>query len=106
MSYRLTIYPAAERDIDDAAVFIANDNLPAALRFYDAVDLAFQQIRAHPVRWPRYEIDHPSLANLRKRSVPRFGNYLIFYRIEGNVVEVIRVLHGARDIPTVLGDQE
>ncbi len=26
-----------------------------------------------------------------------FGNYLIFYRIEQNRIDVVRILHGARD---------
>jgi toxin ParE1/3/4 len=31
-----------------------------------------------------------------------YGDYLIFYRIEANVVEVIYVLHGARDYEAIL----
>jgi plasmid stabilization system protein ParE len=37
MKYRLRISPAADADVDAAALFIAQDNLPAALRFFDAV---------------------------------------------------------------------
>ncbi|MGD0137877.1 MAG: type II toxin-antitoxin system RelE/ParE family toxin [Tepidisphaeraceae bacterium] len=104
MNYKLRILPAADADVDDAALFIAKDNLTAALKFYDAVDQTYRRIREHPNRWPRYELDHPSLADLRKRSVAKFDNYLIFYRIEADVVEIIRVLHGARDIPSALAD--
>jgi len=107
MTYRLRIYPAADADVDDAALFIAEDSLDAALRFYDAADETYRQIREHPTRWPQYELDHPKLANLRKRSIVGFGNFLIFYRVQGRVVDIIRVLHGARDIPTVLlGDSQ
>jgi toxin ParE1/3/4 len=102
MKYRLSIYPTAEADVDDAALFIAKDSIEAALRFYDSVERTYRQIRDHPMRSPRYELDHPKLANLRKRSVTGFRNYLVFYRIEPSIVEVIRVLHGARDIPSVL----
>jgi len=105
MNYRLRIYPSADADVDDAARFIAQDNLTAALRFYDAVDQTYRQIREHPTRWPRYELDHPRLANLRKRSVLGFRNYLVFYQIDVNIVEIIRVLHGARDIPTLFDDK-
>jgi len=102
MKFSLNIFPAAEADVDEAAQFIAKDNLPAALRFYDAVDSTYIQIRDHPTRWPRHELAEPRLANLRKRAVAKFPNYLIFYRIEEHRVEVIRVLHGARDIAAVL----
>ena len=39
MKYTLRITPAAEADVDEAATFIAEDSLNAALRFYDAVEL-------------------------------------------------------------------
>jgi toxin ParE1/3/4 len=102
MTYRLRILPAADADVDEAALFIARDNFDAAMRFYDAVDMTYRQIRAHPTRWPRYELPEPRLANLRKRAVFGFRNYLVFYEVGGDVVEIIRVLHGARDIPSIL----
>jgi len=104
MSHVLRIRPAAETDVDDAALYIAQDNLPAALRFYDAVDRTFRLIRETPNRWPRCEFDHPQLADVRKRAVDGFKNYLVFYSVRGRNVDVIRVLHGARDIPSVLAD--
>ena len=104
MNYKLRILPAADADVDDAALFIAKDNLTAALKFYDAVDQTYRRIREHPNRWPRYELDHPGLGNLHKRSVVKFDSYLIFYRIQTGVVEIIRVLHGAMDIPSALID--
>jgi plasmid stabilization system protein ParE len=66
MKYRLRIYPAANADVDNAAMFIAQDNISAALRFSDAVGKTFQQIREHPTCWPRFELDHPRLTTLRK----------------------------------------
>lgn len=107
MKYRLRIYPAANADVDEAASFIAQDSIEAALRFYDAVDQTFRQIREHPTRWARYELDHSKLANVRKRAVGGFRNYLVFYQIGADVVEIIRVLHGARDIPSAIaGDPQ
>lgn len=102
MKFRLSVFPAAESDVDAAAQFIARDNLDAALRFYDSVESTYRQIRDHPTRWPRYELDDPRLANLARCSVVKFPKYLVFYRVEGPQVEVIRVLHGARDIPAIL----
>jgi toxin ParE1/3/4 len=102
MKYRLVITPAADADVDSAAAFIARDNIQAALRFYDAIDVTFRQIREHPNRSPRYELEHARLSGLRRRAVARFENHLVFYRVEGEAVVVIRVLHGARDIAHAL----
>jgi toxin ParE1/3/4 len=99
MKYRLRIRPAADTDVNEAAEHIARDNLVAALRFLDSTEQTYRQILAHPRRWPRYELDDPRLVDVRKRSVIGFPNFLVFYRVEGDIVEIIRVLHGARDLP-------
>lgn len=31
------------------------------------------------------------------------GDYLIFYRIEPDAVEILRILHGARDLDELIG---
>jgi toxin ParE1/3/4 len=106
MSFSLRILPAADTDLDEAALYIARDSEEQALRLYDSADATFRLIREHPERWPVYELDHPRLQGLRRCSIVRFRNHLVFYRLEGNVVEVIRVLHGARDIMSILSDRE
>lgn len=40
---------------------------------------------------------------MRVVSIGRFRNYLIFYRRKDDEVDVLRLLHGARDIRSVLG---
>jgi toxin ParE1/3/4 len=104
VSHVLRILPAAQADVDAAAAYIAQDNFDAGMRFYDAVERAMGEIAQHPTRWPRYELDRPRLVELRRRAVAGFGNYLIFYHVKADVIEVLRVLHGARDIPSILSD--
>ena len=55
----------------------------------------------------RWEDDDPELADIRVCPVSRYGKYLVFYRpIEGGI-EVLRILHGARDITRILrGDED
>lgn len=45
------------------------------------------------------ELRLPRLTGVRRRP---FGNYLIFYRIEDSTVQVMRILHGARDYARIL----
>jgi toxin ParE1/3/4 len=105
MKYRLRVLPAAAADVESAFGFIASDSLSGALKFYDAVDRTFRQITEHPARWPRYELGRFGLAGIRKCAVAGFRNFLIFYRIANDAVEIVRVLHGARDIPSILADE-
>jgi toxin ParE1/3/4 len=104
MNFSLRILPAADADIDEAALYIAQDSEEHAMRLYAAVDATFRLIREHPQRWPIIELDHPRLRNVRRCTVSGFRNYSAFYTVDADVVFVIRVLHGARDIPSVLRD--
>jgi toxin ParE1/3/4 len=104
VDYGLRVLPAADAYVDGAAAFMARDSLEIALRFYDAVDQTYRKIRDHPKCYPLYELDDPRLGGLRKRSIAGFNNHLVFYRIDADMVEIIRVLHGARDIPAALAE--
>jgi toxin ParE1/3/4 len=46
--------------------------------------------------------DTPHLVDIRSWSIREFPSVLIFYRPSGHGIEVIRVLHGARDIEAIL----
>jgi plasmid stabilization system protein ParE len=41
---------------------------------------------------------------MRSFVITDFPNYVIFYRVKGKAVEIVRVLHGARDIDSLFGD--
>ncbi len=47
----------------------------------------------------------PRLEGIRMWPVPGFPRFLIFYRVQQGEVEVIRILHGARNIARILGDE-
>ena len=102
MIFGLRILPAADDDVDEQAVYIAGDSIEHALRFYDSVTATYKLILESPKRWALYGFDSPRLSDLRKRSVLGFPNHFVFYQIEADVVETVRVLHGARDLPAVL----
>jgi toxin ParE1/3/4 len=105
MTFGLRILPAADADVDAAAFFIAQDSVETALRFYDAVEATFRLIREHPLAYARFEFDHPRLQDVRKCSVHGFASHLVFFRVDADMVEIIRVLHGARDLPEALREQ-
>lgn len=89
--YRLT--PEAARDLDEITNFIIGDNRRAALRLIDDIEKKCQAIAEMPgIGRPREEL----APNLRSSHV---GKYVIFYRPSEEGVEIIRVIHGARDIP-------
>ena len=83
----------AGRDLEEIEEFISLDNPDAAARLL----LSIQEKCALVSRQPHMGRARFDLAS-ELRGFP-VGNYLIFYRPATDGIEVIRVLHGARDIP-------
>jgi toxin ParE1/3/4 len=94
--------PRATRDLDETASFIAQDSPDAAFRFLEAAERAFGQLAGTPGLGGVWETDDPRLAGLRVWPIPGFEKYLVFYRPADDGIEVIRVLHGSRDIDSLL----
>lgn len=98
MGQKVLVDPRADRDLDEQFQHIAGNNRDAALRFLTSARETFEQIATSPELGSIWGFRNPRLAEVRVWRVRGFKNHLIFYRaIEGGI-EIIRVLHGARDI--------
>jgi toxin ParE1/3/4 len=88
MTFRLR--PEAEADMEGIALYIAEDSPVAARNWLNDIALRCQRLGSMPAMGvARFDVR----PNLRMFPV---GNYLILYQeIEGGV-EIVRVLHGAR----------
>ena len=103
MTSRVTTTRVADSDIRDIATYIAADNRKAAERFGEELWLAFERIGSAPNSGRMVRGFGVGLRVVRISS--RFRRYLIFYRVLGDAsIEVVRVLHGARDISALLND--
>ncbi len=100
---QVRITPAAERDIDDIAVYLATEaDLEVALRFFDNAHSTFAKLLESP-GMGRFRLTEDSqLHNIQQWSVSGFDNYLIFYAADRNGIDIVRVLHGMRDIDRFL----
>jgi toxin ParE1/3/4 len=87
--------PLAEADLLEIWNFIANDSFEKADRLLYKIDSQLKILASNPGMGRRRDSLVPNL-----RSFP-VGNYLIFYRPINEGIEVIRILHGARDIPSI-----
>jgi toxin ParE1/3/4 len=99
------VLPAADVDLDHQADYLASEaSLDTALRFYDAARTTFDKIAQNPGIGQKRETLNPRLTGLRVWRVEGFEKHLIFYRPGDDGVEIVRVLHGARDIDSVLDE--
>ena len=84
---------AARRDLEEIWHFIATDNPAAADKFLEALNSRFLMLVSMPEMGRKREELLPQLRSFA------FGNYVTFYRIGESGIEIVRVLHGARDLP-------
>lgn len=88
--------PLAALDILDVWDHIADDDMMAADRWVDELDSAFGRLATQPLMGRA----RPELAS-ELRSFP-FQRYVIFYVPLPDGIDVVRVLHSARDIDSDL----
>ena len=96
-------------DIDEAAKYYVEEaSLDVALRFLDAVEEAYKFVCSNPNAGSRGQYRSWRLEGIRRWPVPSFQNYLVFYRLTltDEWVEIVRVLHGARDIEALFEAEE
>lgn len=103
MTGRYQVLPSADQDLDGQGGYLLREaGLETALRVYDAAAACFDQLARMPGMGERWESAHPRLAGLQVFPIKGFQNHLVFYRQNEAGIEIVRVLHGARDIVTVL----
>jgi len=103
----VTIRPRATNDIARYAEYLEeNASSSVALRFRAAVMKAVDQIEAMPGAGAPRRTNNPRLAGLRMWIVPGFKNYLLFYLTPDGRADIVRLLHAARDVTTVLETEE
>ncbi len=99
--------PQARRDLRQIARYIAIERKSprSADRLLLAAERTYHRIAARPGIGERYASHDPAFADLRIATIDRFRSYLIVYRATDDRVEVLRVLHGARDVDEILADE-
>jgi len=101
MSTTITRTPQARRDLLELADHIAQDSLDTAERFLDATREAFDLLGGMPEMGTQCHFQSPGTTGIRMWSIRGFENYLIFYRPLAGGIDVVRVIHGARDIQSI-----
>lgn len=96
-SYKLKYLPLFEHDLINTVNYITYvlNNGDAAQRLIDDVEIAILDRLKNPIAFEPYH-------SVKKREHPYYRiyvrNYVIFYVVIDDVMEVRRLLYGARDI--------
>ncbi len=81
-------------------MFVAAENPAQADDFIDLIDEKFQNLSRQPGLGRRRE---ELVAGLRSFPV---GRYVIFYLQVQDCLQIVRILHGARDLDAVFADPD
>jgi len=93
--------PLFERDVAETVDYIANvlQNPIAADRLIDEIEKAINNRLFDPAAFERYN-------SVKDRKQPYYtikvGNYIVFYVVIGNVMEMRRFVYGKRDLPNLI----
>lgn len=91
---------AAEDDLDDIWEYVASGNIDAADRIVIEVRSACERLAEHPgIGHARGDLTHRPLKFWSVYS------YLIVYAPDTSPLQILAVLHGARDVGSILGER-
>lgn len=100
MTLRFDIAPLAQDDILDHAFYLSDQSTNVSAHFFANVFFSIQRLSEMPELGSVYFIEHTDVGNIRIWPVKGFRNYLIFYRIQSDCIQILRVLHGSTDYET------
>ena len=99
--YQLKIFPMAQLDMEQIFDYIAVElcNPTAAIWQINDFEKAFDNVCTFPESCPYINNEYVKDKSLRKLIV---NNYIAFYRVRDNEIQVVRVLYGMRNYKALL----
>ena len=93
-SYKVKIYPTAQQDLLEIIDYLNTLSPEAALRYSDLLTEQIASLSQMPERCPKPKDLALAAKGYRYLMVE---NYLVFYTISGDTVQIHRILYGRRD---------
>lgn len=97
--YKIILYPSAKRDLLDITDYLNTLSPQAAFRYYDLLTEQIASLDTMPERCPK--VREPSLAAKGYRYLI-VKDYLVFYTIAEDTVQIRRIFYGRRDYQSLL----
>jgi toxin ParE1/3/4 len=96
--------PAADLDAEAiAAHYAAKGGEDLVIRFLLALDSATEFLRRNPEAGSPRHFRNPRLKGLRSWPVRGFEDIRLYYlRVNDNALRIVRILHGKRDVESIL----
>lgn len=103
MKLRIAIRRRYDDDLAEHFAAIFKDKPEPAFRFLKVAEESAERLAENPRIGTVFETDVPHLQGIRSYPMPhRFRNHVIFYLVLDDRIELLTMLHGARDVSSVL----
>ena len=98
-TYKVKIYPTAKQNLLEIIDYLNTLSREAALRYYDLLTEEIASLSTMPERYPRPKDLALVAKGYRYLAVK---NYLVFYVVSGDTVQIRRILYRRRDYLSLL----
>lgn len=99
MNPKIVRKPMARADLVEVIVYLEiHASLEVADRFENSASSSFEELAKMPLAGRPLDQTLVGFEDVRVWRVQGFESWLVFYRPLSDGIEIIRVLHGARDI--------
>ena len=106
MTREVVVKPRARADVLEMAIAMAVDTVDAAIKFVDAFESTIVWLADEPHVGRARGFRRVDRRGVRSWAIQGFPNHLVFYTVAARQVFIVRVLHGARDLPAALLEPE
>ena len=97
--YKVVIYPTAKRDFQEIVDYLNTLSTQVALDYYDLLTEKISSLSQFPLRCPCVRDLALAAKGYRYLLVK---NYLVFFVVEGNTVQIRRILYAKREYVSLL----
>jgi toxin ParE1/3/4 len=103
VSARYVVRPKADQDLDDQAYYLATQvNPEVGHKFLLAAHETFSLLATQPEMGWNCRLKDPGVGSFRVFRVAGFERVLVLYRPRPHGVEILRVVHGSRNLQAFL----
>ncbi len=97
--YKVEIYPAAQRDLNDIVDYLNSLSPDTAIKYYDRIVESIGSLAEMPERRPLLKDPQLRLRGYRTLIV---DNYMVFYVVKGDTVQIRRIIYSRRQYEWML----
>lgn len=91
--YELKIFPSAEQDLKDITDYLNELSPQAALKIYDEIIDSIASLGQMPLRCP---LAKNTVLRAKEYRMLMVHNYVVFYVVNDNTVQIRRILYGRK----------